>query len=112
MKLTVKIQSIEKINSQALIIGLFEKTKTTRSESKVEGLDQSISDMVSVDGFKAGLGEVTRVLRPMGMSARELILLGLGHRKSLTKMRSHAPHGLRWPPPELNLFQFYCPIGV
>lgn len=78
MKLTVKIQSIEKINSQALIIGLFEKTKTTRSESKVEGLDQSISDMVSVDGFKAGLGEVTRVLRPMGMSARELILVGLG----------------------------------
>ena len=61
MKLTVKIQSIEKINSQALIIGLFEKTKTARSESKVEGLDQSISDMVSVDGFKAGLGEVTRV---------------------------------------------------
>ena len=78
MKLSVKIQSIEKINAQALVIGLFEKAQTPRAKTDSESLAHSISDMVAVDGFKAKLGEVTRVLRPMGMAARELILVGLG----------------------------------
>ena len=78
MKLSVKIQSIEKINAQALVIGLFEKAQTPRTKTDSESLAHSISDMVAVDGFKAKLGEVTRVLRPMGMAARELILVGLG----------------------------------
>ena len=78
MKLTVKIQSIEKINAQALVIGLFEKTDVPRTQSQNENLMQSISDMVAVDGFQGRLGEVSRVLRPMGLAARELVLVGLG----------------------------------
>lgn len=78
MKLTIKTQSIAKVNVQALVIGLFEKTHEPRTETNVESLLHSISDMVAIDGFKAKLGEVSRVLRPMGMVARELILVGLG----------------------------------
>ena len=78
MKVTVKNQSIEKINTDALIIGLFEKAQKMRSVDTIESLEQSVSDMVSVDGFKAKLGEVTRVLRPMGMAVKELVLVGLG----------------------------------
>ena len=78
MKLTVKIQSIGKINAQALVIGLFEKTDVPRTQSQNENLMQSISDMVAVDGFQGRLGEVSRVLRPMGLAARELVLVGLG----------------------------------
>ena len=78
MKLTVKIQSIEKINAQALVIGLFEKTDVPRTQSQNDNLMQSISDMVAVDGFQGRLGEVSRVLRPMGLAARELVLVGLG----------------------------------
>ena len=78
MKLTVKIQTIKKISTDALIIGLFEKAQKMRSVGNVESLQQSVSDMVSVDGFKAKLGEITHVLRPMGMAVKELVLVGLG----------------------------------
>lgn len=78
MKLSIKSQAIDKINSQALIIGLFEKAQSPRSGSDVEGLANSVSDMVAIDGFQARLGEVTRVLRPMGLAVRELVLVGLG----------------------------------
>ena len=78
LKLSVKNQSITKINTQALIIGLFEKSETPRTQTDAQGLLNSISDMVAIDGFKAKVGEVTRVLRPMGLATRELILVGLG----------------------------------
>ena len=78
MKLTVKTQSIEKIDAQALIIGLFEKTAAPRTQTQNEGLNQSVNDIVAIDGFEAKLGEVSRVLRPVGLTARELVLVGLG----------------------------------
>ena len=70
MKLSIKTQAIDKISAQALIIGLFEKAKSPRTGADVEALADSVSDMVAIDGFQARLGEVTRVLRPMGLAAR------------------------------------------
>lgn len=78
MKVTVKNQSIEKINTDALIIGLFEKGEARAKACENQAVAAAAQDLVTIEGFKASLGEVARILRPMGLSAKELILVGLG----------------------------------
>ena len=99
MEVHVVAKPLEEVNSEVLVITVFEDelNQTPRIKSLDEKMNGKLSQIIETGEIKGKFREFT-LLHPDGVGAKRLLVMGLGKRKdfSLDRIRSIAANSSRY----------------
>ncbi len=85
MKVTIKNEKILNHNTDALILGLFEKQKITGDLKKIDdAINNELSFMINNKEFKGEFKEAKLISTHRKLPAKKILLAGLGKEKDFT----------------------------
>jgi len=92
MKINVQLQSITEVETDVLVVGVFEGVTTPEGETTLAAtntaLNNQITDLVATGDFTGRFKE-TKVLYPFGkLKAKRILLIGLGEQQEFTAHRA------------------------